>query len=265
MLMKPILLVHLDTETTGLSDTDHGVHSLGFIGEVVTSDGTITKGNPEYLGYWEFNPVGRKRDDYALKVGHTTHEELDARPSHKEFGEDILTAIDEMVEDAKMRYEGIRVFMVGSYPQFDVRMIDGMDWDWKMARWFGDGNLVNTKTFIEDLQGRKLYNGTTRKLQDFIDGLNLRGKVVNEIKLLSEAKLRRYGNADPLIVAKPHTAIYDCVCTLVATRTSAELIEEQVKKDIPKVIAEVWNSNAKAEKAVADAQAQVVEALKGSL
>ena len=219
------LMVHLDTETTGFSHTQHGVHSLGFVGEVVaeTSEGVMS--NVEYIGYWEFNPVGRERDATALTVGHVTHEELDARVPASEVGNEIRDAIDAMIEDCKNRYATIEVNMVGSYPQFDVRMIDGMDWEWKMERWFKDGeNLVNTKDFIKDLEVRKVIEIPDHKLQTFVDTMGLRNTVIEEnYKLSITTSIKCKGNANPFTVSKPHTAIYDCICGMATMQKCMEL------------------------------------------
>lgn len=219
------LMIHLDTETTGLSPVMHGVHSLGFVGEVLAETPKGVMSNVEYIGYWEFNPVGRERDPVAMDVGGVTHEELDARVPASEVGNEIRDAIDAMIQDCQNRYASIEVDMVGSYPQFDVRMIDGMGWDWKMDRWFKeDTNLVNTKDFIKDLEARGLIEVPNHKLQDFIDTMGLRQQVIEEnIRLGKDLSIKCKGNTNPFTNSKPHTAIYDCVCTMIGMQKSMEL------------------------------------------
>lgn len=217
------LLIHIDTETTGLSPTKNGIHSLGFIGEIVNQNDPLNIIRIEFLGYWEFNPVGKERDEYALKVGGVTDGELDARESHSNWHCDILNSLERIIAIAKDRYgDDLEVYMVGSYPEYDVNMVDGMNWGWSLRNIFKPENIIDTKTAYKQLMEEGTLAKTSCSLQNIVSVYSLTESVVWLMGMLKGGKWYiQYGNANPFERPNPHTSVYDCLCTLVALRHSS--------------------------------------------
>jgi hypothetical protein len=218
--MSHSLILHLDTETTGFDPEKNGVHSLGFIGEIIVPNSPIFSVRPEYLGYWEFNPVGRERTEQALTVGGVTHEELDKRESDADWKDDIKYAIERTIFLAKDRYgQDLEVYMVGSFPQYDINMIEGMNWGWKLTDFIKPEHIIDTKTGYKLLMEEGKIEKTSCSLQNLVKQFDLKGTIDFLMRTLEHGKwYLRYGNANPFERPNPHTAIYDCACTLMVQR-----------------------------------------------
>lgn len=217
------LFIHADTETTGLSATRNGIHSLGFVAEIYTSNERSNESRLHAIGYWEFNPEGRERTEKALEVSHTSEEELDSRPAASLFAADIKAALLDCIATSYVPVE--EVYIYGSYPKFDVDMIAGMDFGWTLADIIHAENVLDNKDFFGSLQRRGVYPAKAKLgLQEIVDHLGLRARVDAGLTMMCQnAHARRYGNGDPLKLTKSHTAVYDCICSLLCLRAALEL------------------------------------------
>ena len=122
-------LLFLDTETTGIEPSLHGlIHAAGIIDEVQVSGGILA---PKELDRFDLKcqPFrGKKITDKALEIQGLTKADLEARPEPKGVYAQLLPIFDKHIDRYKREDKFI---LVGQNPKFDYDFLD---------QWFKDNS-----------------------------------------------------------------------------------------------------------------------------